>query len=230
VNTQQAYQTLKVNSDATFEDVRGAYRKLALSLHPDKNKASKDDLQFKRVTEAYHFLKSEYRKGNIRKRSSSTWTFTSTKTNEQHTFRRRPQWSRPPGGNIPEEDWSKFTREFEEENPNWWREYEKSFWEEYDNTINKPPNHGEFDKVKEPKSQPNLFVYVDHSLCIGCCSCETIAPEVFLINKKSKMNPKSSVINPKGAGVNKIMNAAETCPTKAIVVENLGTKERLYPI
>ena len=42
-------------------------------------------------------------------------------------------------------------------------------------------------------------------------------------------NPKSSVINQKGAGVNKIMNAAETCPTKAIIVENTDTKERLYP-
>jgi len=37
------------------------------------------------------------------------------------------------------------------------------------------------------------------------------------------------VINPRGAGLNKIMNAAETCPTKAIIVENIDTKERLYP-
>jgi ferredoxin len=66
-------------------------------------------------------------------------------------------------------------------------------------------------------------------LCIGCCSCETIAPDVFLVNKNSRTNPKSSVINPKGAGINKIMNAAETCPTKAIIVENIDTKERLFP-
>jgi ferredoxin len=43
------------------------------------------------------------------------------------------------------------------------------------------------------------------------------------------MNPKSSVINQKGAGINKIMNAAETCPTKAISVENIDSKEKLYP-
>ena len=70
---------------------------------------------------------------------------------------------------------------------------------------------------------------VDESLCIGCCSCETIAPNVFLINKNSRMNPKSSVINQMGAGINKIMNAAETCPTKAILVENKDTQEKLYP-
>ncbi|KKN03574.1 hypothetical protein LCGC14_1106430, partial [marine sediment metagenome] len=32
------------------------------------------------------------------------------------------------------------------------------------------------------------------------------------------------------AGFNKIMNAAETCPTKAIIVENKDTKERFYPL
>ena len=43
------------------------------------------------------------------------------------------------------------------------------------------------------------------------------------------MNPKSKVYNQKGAGMNKIMNAAETCPTKAISVENTDTKEKLFP-
>ena len=56
-----------------------------------------------------------------------------------------------------------------------------------------------------------------------------IAPEVFSIDKNVKTNPKSSVINQKGAGINKIMNAAETCPTKAINVQNKDTKEKLFP-
>ena len=77
--------------------------------------------------------------------------------------------------------------------------------------------------------EPNLFVDVDPTLCIGCCSCEIIAPDVFQINKESMSNPKSTVINRKGAGVNKIMNAAKTCPTKAIIVDDLDTKERLFP-
>ncbi len=60
--------------------------------------------------------------------------------------------------------------------------------------------NGEYDKAREPKKQPNLFVNVDKSLCIGCCSCETIAPGVFEIDKQTRSNPKSSVINQKGAG------------------------------
>ena len=38
VDTQQAFQTLKVNSDSSFEDVKSSYRKLALELHPDKTR------------------------------------------------------------------------------------------------------------------------------------------------------------------------------------------------
>jgi len=43
------------------------------------------------------------------------------------------------------------------------------------------------------------------------------------------MNPKSHVYNEVGAGYNKIMNAAETCPTKAISVEDKDSKQKLFP-
>jgi len=43
------------------------------------------------------------------------------------------------------------------------------------------------------------------------------------------MNPKSSVINQKGARFNKIMDAAKTCPTKAISVDDIDTRRRLFP-
>ena len=226
VNIQQACQTLNVNSDASFEDVKGAYRKLALELHPDKNKVVKDDKEFKKITEAYHYLKKEHKISKIKK--SKKWTYTETKTKKKRNFRDRSKWG-PSPGKTPEEDWSRYTKDFETSDPDWWKEYEKKFWEEYNDTINSPPKE-EFEKAKEPKKQPNLFVDVDPSLCIACCSCETIAPDVFRIDKITHMNPKSKVINPKGASFNKIMNAAETCPTKAIIVENKDLNKRLYPL
>lgn len=228
MDIQQAFQTLNVNSDASFEDVKDSYRKLALTLHPDKNKTGKDGIEFKKVTEAYHFLKKEHK--SLRKiQAEKKWTFTEANTKKKHNFTDHSKWG-PSPGKTPEEDWSRFTKEFEESDPDGYKEYEKKFWEEYNATMNKTTKNDEREKTKEPKKQPNLFVNVDPSLCIACCSCETIAPEVFHIDKITKMNPKSKVINPKGAGINKIMNAAETCPTKAIIVENLDSKERLYPL
>jgi len=225
VNTYQALRTLNVKSDSSFDEIKIAYRKLALEFHPDKNTNEKDGIEFKKVTEAYNFLKKNFT-DNIGFKKQE---YTDRKTNNKTYSTKKPQWGAPPNGTIPEEDWSKYTREFEEGDPTFWREYEKRFWEEYNARVRPDGKHGEFDKAKEPEKQPNLFVDVDKTRCIGCCSCEIIAPDVFLINKNSKYNPKSSVINPKGAGVNKIMNAAETCPTKAIIVENIDTKERLFP-
>lgn len=220
MNERQALQALNVKSDASFEEIKVAYRKLVLEYHPDKNTGESEGNQFKKVTEAYNHLKDNHKEPVSQHQDKNQ-----TKTD----FKRKPQWGAPEGMS-PEEDWSRYTKEFEEENPGFWKEYEKKFWEEYNARIRPDGRNGEFDKAKEPKGQPNLSVNVDETLCIGCCSCEIIAPQVFQIDKNKNLNPKSSVINQKGAGVNKIMNAAETCPTKAIIVENIDTDERLYPL
>ncbi|MFB5637923.1 MAG: DnaJ domain-containing protein [Nitrosarchaeum sp.] len=223
MNTYQALRTLNIKSDSSWEEIKSAYRKLALEFHPDKNISEKEGNEFKKFTEAYNHLKKNF--GQNIEDLKQEYKESGKKTN----FSRKPQWGAPPGGKIPEEDWSRYTREFEEGDPTFWKEYEKKFWEEYNARVRADGRNGEYEKAKEPEKQPNLFVDVDKSLCIGCCSCEMIAPDVFLINRNTKSNPKSSVINPKGAGINKIMNAAETCPTKAIIVENSDTKERLFP-
>jgi len=223
VNTYQALKVLNVKQGSSQVEIKIAYRKLALELHPDKNKDKEEDTQFKKITEAYNHLKKNQRNNSIPQE------YTENKSNTNTNFKRKPQWKAPEGEKIPEQDWSKYTREFEEGDPDFWKEYESKFWKEYNARIRPDGKNGEFDKAREPKKQPNLFVDVDKSLCIGCCSCETIAPGVFEIDKQSRSNPKSSVINQKGAGVNKIMNAAETCPTKAISVNNIDSRERLYP-
>ena len=228
MNSYQAYETLNVNSGSSFDDIKYAYRKLALELHPDKNLQEKDGNKFKQVTEAYHFLKNNHKKTNAMKRKkSSEWNFTN-KTNQKQTFRQKQDWGAP-GGRTPEEDWSRFTKDFEEANPNFWKEYEKQFWKNYDTYVNSNENKASAKQQKKKEPQVNLLVDVDPTLCIACCSCETIAPEVFVVDRNKTLNPKSRVHDQKGAGYTKIMNAAETCPTKAILVNNADTKERIYP-
>ena len=221
MNKQEALLILQINQNASPEEIKASYRKMALELHPDKNIGKNEDNEFKKITEAYNFLKKN-KNGNA--------TYEKIKKNTGNArVRPKPQWGAPDDGGIPEQDWGKYTREFEEGDPTFWKEYEKKFWEDYNARIRSDGKNGEYEKAQEPREQPDLFVNVDKSLCIGCCSCEIIAPGVFEINKKSQTNPKSTVINQKGEGVNKIMNAAETCPTKAISVKNSKTKEKLYP-
>ena len=231
MNSTEATQILMLNSDATFDDIKYAYRKLSLKLHPDRNKNEKDGRRFKNVLEAYHFLKGQNKLKNYNYRNESTQKKSSYNERQRN----------------PEEDWSRFTKDFEMDE-NFWRQYETSFWQDYEVRTKKKSEKNDFGKAfwderqenvntkpKKPQNNQdnvymhNLSVDVDKSKCIGCCSCETIAPNVFAVDKITTFNPKSQVHNQYGASEGKIMDAAETCPTKAIQVNEKKSGRKIYP-
>jgi DnaJ family protein B protein 4 len=54
------YNILKVDKNATEDDLKKAYRKLAMKWHPDKNPTNKKEAEanFKQISEAYAVTKS----------------------------------------------------------------------------------------------------------------------------------------------------------------------------
>ena len=60
---QDYYATLGVPRDAGTEDLKKAYRKLAMQFHPDRNPGNKQaETRFKEVSEAYEILKDEQKR------------------------------------------------------------------------------------------------------------------------------------------------------------------------
>ena len=59
------YDVLGVNKSASKDEIKKAYRKLALKYHPDKTKGDKSsEEKFKEASEAYHILSDDKRKAN----------------------------------------------------------------------------------------------------------------------------------------------------------------------
>ena len=54
---QDYYQTLGVSKQSSDEEIKKAYRKLAMKYHPDRNKGDKEaEERFKKINEAYAVL------------------------------------------------------------------------------------------------------------------------------------------------------------------------------
>ena len=59
------YDVLGVNKSSSSDQIKTAYRKLAVKYHPDKNEGDKAaEEKFKEASEAYHILSNSERKQN----------------------------------------------------------------------------------------------------------------------------------------------------------------------
>jgi len=174
------------------------------------------------ITEAYQFLRAEYK---IKIETKSSKKYHNSK--EKRDFNSKSySWGARKTDRTSEEDWTRNTKYAESEYQDFWKHYEKTFWEYYENIMSEKSN--KTDTINVEREIP-ISVNVDPAKCIACCSCETIAPSVFRVEKNVNVNPKSRVINEQGANSEKVLDAAQTCPTKAITVSDKETCKQLYP-
>jgi len=79
------------------------------------------------------------------------------------------------------------------------------------------------------KPKGRFHIIVEPTLCMAFGSCEILAPNVFVVEKDKMINPKARVESETGDDFETILAAAQTCPTKAIIIIDRYTGEQIYP-
>ncbi|MDG6906534.1 MAG: ferredoxin [Nitrososphaerota archaeon] len=77
-----------------------------------------------------------------------------------------------------------------------------------------------------------IKVTIDENICVSNSVCVNLVPNVFQLKKQDTPTifaPVAYVANPQGADNDTIIQAAEMCPTGAIIIEDAETGERIHP-
>src|SRR5512136_1227334 len=64
VTKRDYYEVLGLKRDATEEEIKKAYRKLAFKYHPDRNKDKEAEGRFKEINEAYEVLSDSQKRAS----------------------------------------------------------------------------------------------------------------------------------------------------------------------
>ena len=99
--------------------------------------------------------------------------------------------------------------------------------------IKRSQGLGNFSRVKGI-NEKQIEVKIEKDSCMGVASCITIAPQVFKLdesNLKSSFMPYAplKLLNEKGASNQTILEAAQSCPYKAIIIKDKTTDEQIFP-
>lgn len=77
------YKVLNISENATLEEIKKAFRKLAKEFHPDKNKSKDTSAKFREVFEAYEILKDKITRDIFDERRRKFYTTKRTEFNSE---------------------------------------------------------------------------------------------------------------------------------------------------
>jgi molecular chaperone DnaJ len=210
------YGILDIPISANQKEIKIAYRRLARKYHPDRNSTVSDDVM-KNINIAFETL------SDIQKRQEYDEKIKRSKSptigmSKEDTFSYQNQNQKMRNSDTEVIDY----------------EYQDSKKDDYDSgTGNKPTiNPSETVDLQNefiPVIQSRYQIIVEPSLCLAFGSCEVLAPKVFLVEKDRQFNPKAVVISETAEDFETILDAAKTCPTKAIIIIDRYTGNHVFP-
>ena len=196
------YAILGVSQYAKYREIKAAYRRLALKYHPDRNSSPVSENSIKIINAAFEVLSDKDKRKQYDEKlvnSSSSHANSSTTYSDSD---------------------------------------HNNSHDNYDNTYLRKGIRNGVDVKSEGessirktfgKTKGRYHISIEPSLCMAFGSCETLAPNVFEVDKNKMLNPKATVKSETGNDFESILNAAETCPTKAITLRDRYTGRQIYP-
>ena len=202
------YAILGVSEQATYPELKNAYRRLARKYHPDRNNSSHAESMIKKINAAFEILSDDDKKRKYDKTDFETeWDEEEIRSNVQHKVSETNQIY---------SNYESNSRNYDASD----KQYD--FKKKYTQMQSIASNF-----LDTPKGR--FQITIEPSLCLAFGSCETLAPKVFVLDKNKRINPKVRVESETGANFESILAAAQTCPTKAIKIIDRYTGEQIYP-
>ena len=210
------YAILGVSQYAKYREIKAAYRRLALKYHPDRNSSPFSENTIKIINAAFEVLSDkDKRRLYDEKLVNNIIVHRKKEETKSHTSSSHASSSTAYSDS----------------------DYYISH-DNYDNTyLRKGKRNGLHVKSEGEssgrktlgKTKGRYHISIEPSLCMAFGSCETLAPNVFEVDKNKMFNPKATVKSETGNDFESILNAAETCPTKAIILRDRYTGKQIYP-
>ncbi len=209
------YEVLEISRYANQRDIKSAFRRLARRYHPDRNSTVSDDIM-KNINIAFEILsdpgkRQQYDESLAGERPRKLDR--SDQNHEDNLTSNRHNWK----VDTISDDLDRQAGSYDNEvNVN---------FESRLNAEDEAALLGKDTSLLESRYR----IIIEPSLCLAFGSCETLAPKVFVVEKNRRINPKAIVISETAEDFETILDAAKTCPTKAIFIIDRYTGERIFP-
>ena len=210
------YTILGISQYAKYREIKAAYRRLALKYHPDRNSSPFSEATIKIINAAFEVLsdrdkRRQYDEKAIYNNRAQNKEKNQTQPYSSYTYDNNSVYSDSDHSNT---------------------------GNDYDFNLKQDDKNDADDKSERTttttnnifgKSKSRFQIIVEPTLCMAFGSCEILAPNVFVVEKDKMINPKAKVKSETGADFETIVAAAQTCPTKAIIIIDRYTGEQIYP-
>jgi DnaJ-class molecular chaperone len=194
------YSLLQVSEKATFQEIKRSYRRLARKYHPDRNNSSTADDMIKKINQAFETLSDRDKRREY--------------DSDSHL--------KEVDSEVPRQSPDDFGSDSHLRNKTVSPFHSTVVGRSHLGRINRSVT-----TLDNPRSR--FHIIIEPSLCLAFGGCESIAPRVFTVDKNKRINPKARVRSETGEELERILLAAQACPTKAIKIIDRYNGDQLYP-